>query len=84
MCVVMCVVLLISATEFKRRKDSLVNQLWELIKEVQHPYCLDCGKRLTKEDAVLVIDRDGIVIYCFKDSWARINMKEFWKRTLKE
>lgn len=74
---------MIKSKEYVARRDEIWERLWELIQETRHVYCFDCGKIVSPDNAVIMFDKSGIIIYCPRCSWAKVAIRTFWTRTFR-
>ena len=66
----------------KKRKE-IWNDLCEMLEELNHMSCFDCGKRLTRRNASIYLDKSGLVLNCYTCTWKKVSIKDFWKRLFK-
>jgi len=73
---------MIKAKDYVVRRDKIFKELVELLEELNHMNCFDCGKSLSRHNIGIFLDKSGIIVNCYSCTWKKISIKNFWKKTL--
>jgi len=76
-----------SYQDFQREVKRFREVIWSLFREYFYgnkPTCLDCGKELSENEGVIMVDSKGFVCYCNEHTMTRIKIKETWEKVFRE